>query len=427
MLISPADPWKRQRKFAKHTVEQTKSEVRDEASSVESVRMLFELMVDPSRYHDVLESFIARTTSRLCWGDATASEELKQRARELLIAVSPNGSLGNKLPFLMSMPEWLVPAKAWENRRMRTEQKFFETMRDEVRSSTEKCRARSWMGMLLRDKGHFGIASDLEIAYAVGMNGIAGALTIAAPMQSFCLAMCHHPQYQPVLHEEIDRVCGDRMPQVSDWKDMPVLRAFIRETLRWRPPLPTGIPHELSEDIVYDGYQIPAGSVMHPLEWSISRDPEVYPEPDSFNPMRWLKSEYPSYREPLSDYPTITGYSQFGYGRRTCQGQRVAEADLFVGLGSIAWLFSMSLRESPVNARDGTSSDPTMDYTTLIIAKPRPFNIKLEIRNSERAKLICHQFADLSAQGQFKDARIFWGDGKSNEGDADCGWGRVLW
>ena len=59
----------------------------------------------------------------------------------------------------------------------------------------------------------------------MGMNGIAGSLTIAAPMQSFCLAMCHNSKYQQILHEEIDRVLGDRMPKLSDMPDMPVLRS----------------------------------------------------------------------------------------------------------------------------------------------------------------------------------------------------------
>lgn len=37
--------------------------------------------------------------------------------------------------------------------------------------------------------------------------------------------------------------------------------------------------------------------------------------------------------------------SQFGYGRRTCQGQTVTEADLFVGIGSIAWMFDIFQEE----------------------------------------------------------------------------------
>src|SRR4051812_26896917 len=88
---------------------------------IEAKRMLVELLDEPERYNHAMESFIARVTCRLAWGHSEASNELKQRARELLIVVSPTGALGNKLPFPMALPDWLVPAKTWEKRRAATE------------------------------------------------------------------------------------------------------------------------------------------------------------------------------------------------------------------------------------------------------------------------------------------------------------------
>ncbi|KAK5136248.1 hypothetical protein LTR08_003855 [Meristemomyces frigidus] len=564
-LMSRNETWSRQRRFAKQAMDNSQKASFHGYPELESIRLLTELMIDPSRYNDAMESYIARVTSRLAWGTSTSSDELKQRARELLIGVSPTGAFGNKLPFIMSLPEKLISAKAWENRRSRTERKFFETMQQDVQKQLDRAhnsprptlgnRQQSWTRMFLENKTSWGFSSDLEAALAVGMHGIAGALTIAAPMQSFCLAICHHPQYQPMLHAEIDKVLGDRMPTVADMPDMPVLRAFIRETMRWRPPLPTGIPHELVKDDVYEGYHIPAGSVMHPLEWSISRDPEGFPQPDEFNPLRWLDPDFPTYQEPLTIHPTIARYSQFGYGLRKCQGMAVAEADLFVGLGSIAWLFSMeghtdgpesrpqtekkvtdepfekqteaesdaglwvhakrgvsaashlaqdkgdlvqlsrhrSSAESPEKAqheryvgdkqekkgrptmhtndsgiwlpeatlpdmaldaapeRQSTNQvdrpsyltaavnpkaklaskatpkdDPTMNFSTLLIAKPMPFKFKLEVRNKARAEQVVSRWLDLKMKGEFPESRTFWAGGNSHAGDAEFGWGEVF-
>ena len=235
---------------------------------VEAKRMLVELLDQPHLYNHALESFIARITCRLAWGHSDASDELKQRARELLHTVSPTGAFGNKLPFIMDLPDWLSPAKAWERRRARTERSFFEIMQSEVEKDAQNKQApQSWMKIFLDNRSKWGFQYELEGAYAVGMHGIAGALTIAAPMQTFCLAMCFYPQYLPMLHEELDRVCGDRLPVAEDRPNLPFLRAVIRECLRWRPPVPTGIPHELTHDDEYNGYHIPKGSVMHPLEW----------------------------------------------------------------------------------------------------------------------------------------------------------------
>jgi cytochrome P450 len=149
--------------------------------------------------------------------------------------------MGNKLPFLMDLPEWLSPAKAWERQRSRTESKWFQVMQNQVREDSAVNSAKpSWMKMFLDAPKLFNFSSDMEGAYAVGMHGIAGALTIAAPMQAFCLAMCHYPEYLPMLQEELDRVCPDRLPTNADKPELPFLRAVIRECMRWRPPVPTG-------------------------------------------------------------------------------------------------------------------------------------------------------------------------------------------
>jgi hypothetical protein len=68
----------------------------------------------------------------------------------------------------------------------------------------------------------------------------------------------------------------------------------------------------------------------------------MFPDPEAYNPMRWLDPSYPTFKEDLTVNPTITNYSQFGYGRRVCQGQGVTEADMFVGVGAMAWLFNIA-------------------------------------------------------------------------------------
>ena len=80
---------------------------------------------------------------------------------------------------------------------------------------------------------------DIEGAYVVGMLGLAGLLTTASAMMTYILAMCLHPEWQAKLQEELDRVCGDRMPETTDSPQLPVLRAVIKEIMRWRPVTPS--------------------------------------------------------------------------------------------------------------------------------------------------------------------------------------------
>ncbi|KAF3004322.1 hypothetical protein E8E13_009333 [Curvularia kusanoi] len=482
-LLSRNEGHTRQRKFANVIMRESEKANFHRYPEIEAKRMLVELLEEPDQYNHATESFIARVTSRLAWGHAEASDELKQRARELLIGVSPTGALGNKLPFLMALPDWMSPAKAWERRRAKTERTFFQTMQAQVEQDIQEKRApTSWMKTFLtQGAAKFGFKSELEGAYAVGMHGIAGALTIAAPIQSFCLAMAYYPQYLPMLQEEIDRVCGDRLPVAEDRPNMPMLRAIIRELIRWRPPVPTGIPHYLTQDDEYEGFHIPKGSTIHPLEWAISRDPDMYPDPETFNPLRWLKPEFPTYKEPLTQYPTIINSSQFGYGRRLCQGQTVADEDMFIGIGSIAWLFNISKQpqdKPPVPTKPShltsitrkrtisneelnagltsTStiseksnlgltrptrpfppgykplewgdisqkpSDPTLDFSILLIAKPIPFKFDLEPRSAAHVARIREMFAEGLEQGLYTKPREYWGP---NQGRGESlGWSKV--
>ena len=81
-----------------------------------------------------------------------------------------------------------------------------------------------------------------EAMHVVGLMAIAGALTIGSPIQSYILAMCHYPEWQAKLQEEIDTQLEDgRCPMWEDREKLPLLRAVVKEVIRWRPPVPTGM------------------------------------------------------------------------------------------------------------------------------------------------------------------------------------------
>jgi cytochrome P450 len=55
-------------------------------------------------------------------------------------------------------------------------------------------------------------------------------------------------------------------------------------------------------------------------------------DPDRFNPERYLA-------ENRTPYPNERGYNTFGWGRRQCSGQPLAEQGLFLSLTRITWAF----------------------------------------------------------------------------------------
>jgi hypothetical protein len=150
---------------------------------------------------------------------------------------------------------------------------------------------------------------------------------------------------------------------------------------------------------VYEGYHIPKGARILPLEWYVrppieltkqadssrafTRDERVYPEPEDFLPQRWLSPKYPTYKEPLTEFPTIRGHSLFGFGRRTCQGQNLTYDMLLLGCGGIAWAFDLKKRR---DAQGAEIEIPWNKTNSLLIIKPDPFVFDLAPR-SERHRL----------------------------------------
>ena len=78
--------------------------------------------------------------------------------------------------------------------------------------------------------------------------------------------MVYHPEWQSKAQDEIDEACHGSMPSLADMPKLPILRACIKESMRWRPNVPTGVAHEVEADDFYQGYFIPKGSRILPLD-----------------------------------------------------------------------------------------------------------------------------------------------------------------
>jgi cytochrome P450 len=68
---------------------------------------------------------------------------------------------------------------------------------------------------------------------------------------------------------------------------------------------------------------------------AILHDPEIYPEPEEFNPERFLSNDG-SFR----DDPTIA--LAFGVGKRICPGRHFVDATLFIFVSSVLSVFNVT-------------------------------------------------------------------------------------
>ena len=102
--------------------------------------------------------------------------------------------------------------------------------------------------------------------------------------------MVLNPDVMKKAQDELDRVVGkEHLPDYSDKDSLPYIDALVKELLRWNPPLPVSVPKRTTRDDIYRGYFIPAGATVLENIWAVFRDLEIYPDPEAFNPDRFLK------------------------------------------------------------------------------------------------------------------------------------------
>jgi cytochrome P450 len=143
---------------------------------------------------------------------------------------------------------------------------------------------------------------------------VAGHETTANAL-SWCFALlARHPEVRARLQAEVDAL-GGRAPGFHDVMRVPLAVRVFKEALRLYPPL-TLLVRQAMEDFTITGVHIPKKQILFVPTWSLHRNPEVWPEPERFDPDRFLP-EREAGRHRAAWLP-------FGLGQRVCIGNHFA-------------------------------------------------------------------------------------------------------
>lgn len=242
MELTDADTWRRQRKFNTMALLEARKVDFHGIIEFESKRLIVQLLQrtpkDCCNYGDFLEDFAASVACTLSYGAPIHSEAFAKNANDFIYALSPAGAVANIFKPLSLLPSWLSPGKRLEQRRHAEEWGLFSKLMEIVKKNSNSGRLEASQSATLFSKG--ASFDEKEATYILGGLTTISIITITSPLRSFVLAMVLHPSWQTAASKEIDRVCGNRMPTQSDSPSLPVLRAIIKETLRWRPVTPLG-------------------------------------------------------------------------------------------------------------------------------------------------------------------------------------------
>ena len=112
--------------------------------------------------------------------------------------------------------------------------------------------------------------------------------TLTSSLTSFVGALAANPQWQAKLREEV-MALGLRRdePMTFDKLEaMPLSEMAFKEAMRMKPPVPS-IPRRATRDFSFKGFAIPAGTLVGVNPLYTHHMPEIWPDPEAFNPLRF--------------------------------------------------------------------------------------------------------------------------------------------
>lgn len=169
----------------------------------------------------------------------------------------------------------------------------------------------------LNSKEHF---SDKQIHDVVLNLTIAGRDTTACALSWLIFELTQNLEVQERLIKEIDTTLNGKVPSFDELEteNMPYLNGVLYETLRLHPSVPVN-EKIASEDLqYYDGTIVPKGTILLYCPYALGRNEKTFPEPDKFDPERWIPFTQPS----LYEFPV------FQAGPRFCLGKDMAQFEI---------------------------------------------------------------------------------------------------
>ena len=244
------------------------------------------------------------------------TEALHAFSRTLL----PGGGILEKLP---------LPAnRRAEEARQRLDATMYRIIRQRRESGEDR---GDLLSMLLAARDDDGKEtdgmSDPQVRDEAMTLFLAGHETTSNALTWTWYLLSQNPVEERLLHAELDRVLGDRLPAMDDIPNLPYTRMVLSEAMRLYPPAYV-VGRQAIEDYEVRGYVVPAGSTVFVSQYVMQRDPRYWFDAERFNPNRWMP-------EAQARRPKFT-YFPFGAGSRVCIGESFAWTEGILVLATLA-------------------------------------------------------------------------------------------
>ncbi|CAL1375787.1 unnamed protein product [Linum trigynum] len=190
---------------------------------------------------------------------------------------------------------------------------------------------------------------------------IAGTSTTADAMVWTMAEILNHPAIFKRVRQEIHDLTNgsgnNRLVEETDIPNLYYLQAVVKEALRLHPPV-MAVPRVCREACRVGGFDIPKGVAVALNVYSITRDPDVWENPDEFSPERFLQGK-------VEKGFQANGFATFGGGRRMCPGSNLAFTVICYAVAAMVQCFEWKF----ANGEEGVKMEAGLGMT-MSLAKP---------------------------------------------------------
>ncbi|KAJ7472375.1 cytochrome P450 [Mycena galericulata] len=369
------------------------------AQTAESTVLLHDLITEPATFSNSIRRYTHSLAKIIAYGQRAPSFHGSEVQRfytsldALTHALAPGAYPPfDFIPVLKYLPPpfapWRAVGRKIESVRTEIHTHLYETTRRRQAADDEES-TECFIGKVLQTE----IPAGEEEYYSyTGLSILdAGSDTSGAFILSLVLVLATYPEYQERARKEIDAVVeGTRLPVLADFQELPYLNALIKETHRFRPQFPMGIPHLMTLNSQYKDYIVPKGAVLLLNTYGLFHDPEIFEDPGIFNPDRFLDSEHGT--RPGVDIDFRDNFV-FGGGRRICPGQWVAQSTINLAAMRLIWALKFGAATDPATG-EPISRDLSFYSSADLVVMPRPFKCAIEPRSAKHRDAVVQVLED---------------------------------
>ncbi|KZO94399.1 cytochrome P450 [Calocera viscosa TUFC12733] len=174
------------------------------------------------------------------------------------------------------------------------------------------------------------------------------------------------PECVPALREDVAAAVTEHGWTKAGLNQMYKIDSFLKESMRHTGIATAIMGRKAVKNVTFsDGTQIPAGAHVAINLWSIHHDPEIYPNPDEFDPFRFSRKVEQG--EGAVKHAFTTASSDFllwGGGAHVCAGRNFASMLLKSMLAHIVTYYD-------VQFPNGAQRPPNLEFGSNVIPNPK--------------------------------------------------------